>query len=70
MQRRHEYLGGRSEAGRADFQYWTYWCSVKHAHRVVGAHLCYPPFFDCGVADAYKWHLAEMRNGVSRNASR
>jgi hypothetical protein len=38
-----------------------YWCPIRHARRVRGAHARYPRFFDYGDAEAYKSGLEEMR---------
>lgn len=31
-----------------------YWCPIKHARRIVGAHALYSSFADYGDAEAYK----------------
>ena len=42
----------REIASRAE----QYWCPIKHARRVIGAHPCYAMFEDYGDADGYrKW---------------
>jgi hypothetical protein len=38
-----------------------YWCPIKHARRVTGAHDYYPKFFDYGDAEAYRDELARLR---------
>lgn len=38
-----------------------YWCPIRHAHRLHGAHGRYPRFFDFGDAEAYQAGLEEMR---------
>ncbi len=38
-----------------------YWCPIKHARRVRGAHERYPNFFDYGDAEAYRAGLARLR---------
>ncbi|HJV28214.1 MAG TPA: hypothetical protein VJ673_21235 [Aromatoleum sp.] len=38
-----------------------YWCPIKHARRVRGAHERYPEFFDHGDAEAYRQGLARLR---------
>ncbi len=38
-----------------------YWCPIKHARRVRGAHERYPDFFDYGDAEAYRAGLARLR---------
>ena len=41
-----------------------YWCPIKHARRIEGAHPRYPLFFDYGDAHAYKDKLEDMRKGL------
>ncbi|WP_119300822.1 hypothetical protein [Dongia deserti] len=38
-----------------------YWCPIKHATRVMGAHARYSDFEDYGDAEAYRNHLARHR---------
>lgn len=38
-----------------------YWCPIKHARRLPGAHDYYPKFFDHGDAEAYRDELARLR---------
>ena len=38
-----------------------YWCPIRHARRVHGAHARYPRFFDYGDAEAY-----QMRRKISK----
>ena len=38
-----------------------YWCPIRHAHRIRGAHARYPNFFDYGDAEAYQTGLEDMR---------
>jgi len=38
-----------------------YWCPIKHARRLSGAHDYYPKFFDYGDAEAYRKELARLR---------
>lgn len=38
-----------------------YWCPIRHARRVHGAHTRYPRFFDYGDAEAYQAGLDGMR---------
>lgn len=47
----------REIAGRTE----QYWCPIKHARRVVGAHPLYVGFDDYGDADAYRKRVAESR---------
>lgn len=46
----------REVAGRTE----QYWCPIKHARRVIGAHPYYREFVDYGDAEAYRQKLAEM----------
>ncbi len=38
-----------------------YWCPIRHARRVHGAHARYPRFFDYGDAESYQSGLDGMR---------
>lgn len=38
-----------------------YWCPIRHARRVRGAHARYPRFFDYGDAEAYQAGLDGIR---------
>ena len=38
-----------------------YWCPIKHARRVLGAHPRYGSFVDYGDADAYRHDLERLR---------
>ncbi|MRR51334.1 MAG: hypothetical protein EG825_10535 [Rhodocyclaceae bacterium] len=38
-----------------------YWCPIKHAQRIHGAHERYPSFFDYGDAVAYREGLARLQ---------
>jgi hypothetical protein len=38
-----------------------YWCPIKHASRVRGAHDYYPKFFAYGDAQSYRAELARLR---------
>jgi len=40
----------REVAGRTE----QYWCPIKHARRVIGAHAQYPTFYDYGDAGAFR----------------
>jgi hypothetical protein len=46
----------REIAGRTE----QYWCPIKHARRVIGAHPRYATFEDYGDADGYKKWLARF----------
>ena len=39
-----------------------YWCPIKHARRVLGAHARYGSFLDYGDADAYRHELEHLRS--------
>jgi hypothetical protein len=47
----------REIAGRTE----QYWCPIKHARRVVGAHPKYASFEDYGDAEGYKKWLEQFR---------
>ena len=38
-----------------------YWCPIKHARRIKGAHERYPNFFDPGDAEAFRQGLNRLR---------
>jgi hypothetical protein len=38
-----------------------YWCPVKHARRLIGAHAYYAAFEDYGDAEGYRRRLEELR---------
>lgn len=38
-----------------------YWCPIKHARRIIGAHERYSRFSDYGDAEAYQQELAALR---------
>ena len=42
----------------------TYWCPVKHAGRIRGAHPRYKDFTEFGDPDEYRERLAELRDRV------
>jgi hypothetical protein len=42
-----------------------YWCPIKHAKRLVGAHARYRTFEDYGDAEAYQRRLAELRQALA-----
>jgi hypothetical protein len=52
----------REIAGRTE----QYWCPIKHARRVVGAHPRYVMFDDYGDAENYQARLAELREKLAR----
>jgi hypothetical protein len=47
-----------------------YWCPIRHARRVRGAHARYPRFFDYGDAEAYQKGLEEMRRKLTPQPDR
>ena len=47
----------REVAGRTE----QYWCPIKHARRVLGAHAYYANFIDFGDAEAYRAELESLR---------
>ena len=38
-----------------------YWCPIKHARRVLGAHSRYASFVDYGDSDSYRHDLERLR---------
>lgn len=48
-----------------------YWCPIKHARRIRGAHDRYPRFFEHGDAEAFRQGLNRLRRqyGEDRRAS-
>jgi hypothetical protein len=42
----------------------VYWCPIKHARRVLGPHPHYQGFADFGDAEAFRSHIAQMKDGV------
>ena len=45
-----------------------YWCPIKHARRIVGAHGRYHRFQEYGDAEGYQAHLRKMRLEFRREA--
>jgi hypothetical protein len=43
-----------------------YWCPIKHARRVLGAHERYPDFFEHGDAEAFRAGLERLRRQYER----
>ena len=41
-----------------------YWCPIKHARRIAGAHPRYPGFFEYGDAEGYHDDLEKMRDAI------
>ena len=52
----------REVAGRTE----QYWCPIKHARRILGAHERYNRFSDYGDAEAYHRELDELRADLAR----
>ena len=48
----------REIAGRTE----QYWCPIKHARRVIGAHPRYVTFEDYGDAEGYRSRLEKMQS--------
>lgn len=46
-----------------------YWCPIRHAHRVPGAHVRYPRFFAYGDAEAYLQGLETKRQELGEETS-
>lgn len=44
-----------------------YWCPIKHARRVVGAHERYALFDDYGNAEEYQAQLAKLRKALVKD---
>jgi hypothetical protein len=53
----------REIAGRTE----QYWCPIKHARRVIGAHALYASFDDYGDADSYRARLERFRHTKETN---
>jgi hypothetical protein len=51
----------REIAGRTE----QYWCPIKHARRVIGAHPSYAAFMDYGDADGYRKWLEHLQKSGS-----
>ncbi len=47
-----------------------YWCPIKHARRVIGAHAHYAQFDDYGDAEAYRKRLGELEKSVGEKEGR
>jgi hypothetical protein len=43
-----------------------YWCPIKHARRLVGAHARYALFDDYGDGENYQARLAELRKALAK----
>ena len=44
-----------------------YWCPIKHARHVVGAHLRYAQFGEYGDAEQFEVQLADLRGRLKRD---
>lgn len=44
-----------------------YWCPIKHARRIRGAHERYPQFFDYGDAEAFRQGIERLRRQYERD---
>jgi len=44
-----------------------YWCPIKHARRVIGAHARYALFDDYGDAENYQARLVELRKSLAKD---
>jgi hypothetical protein len=44
-----------------------YWCPIKHARRIIGAHARYAMFDDYGEAEGYPARLAERRKALAED---
>lgn len=47
----------------------TYWCPIKHAHRLVAPHARYADFVEYGDAEAYHKQLDELRQQLAASTS-
>ena len=47
-----------------------YWCPIKHARKLLGAHPRYSRFVDYGDADGYQKELSAMRAQVRKEPDR
>lgn len=45
-----------------------YWCPIKHARRVIGAHARYATFDDYGDGEGYQGRLVERRKSLATDA--
>jgi hypothetical protein len=46
-----------------------YWCPIKHARRIQGAHDRYPQFFEYGDAEAFRQGLNRLRKQYGEDES-
>ncbi len=47
-----------------------YWCPIKHARRILGAHEKYPHYFEFGDAEAYRKGLDRLREQYRKDSQR
>jgi hypothetical protein len=53
---------GREVVARTE----QYWCPIKHARKIMGAHSYYTGFVDFGNAQRYKEELENMRTALAK----
>ena len=53
---------GREVVARTE----QYWCPIKHARKIMGAHPYYTGFVDFGNAQSYKEELENMRTALAK----
>jgi hypothetical protein len=53
---------GREVVARTE----QYWCPIKHARKIMGAHAYYTGFVDFGNAQSYKEELENMRTALAK----
>ncbi|WP_353134188.1 hypothetical protein [Limnohabitans sp.] len=53
---------GREVVARTE----QYWCPIKHARKIMGAHPYYTGFVDFGNAQSYKEQLENMRTALAK----
>lgn len=53
---------GREVVARTE----QYWCPIKHARKIMGAHPYYTGFVDFGNAQSYKEELENMRSALAK----
>ena len=44
-----------------------YWCPIKHARRLIGAHARYALFDDYGNGEGYQERLATLRQALAKD---
>lgn len=53
---------GREIAARSE----QYWCPIKHARKIKGAHKRYPVFMDFGDGEQYREALEDIREMINK----